>query len=104
MLGGKVQPDQVLKAISELVIENQVLKKENELLRSQLEYLQGTRTDLSNSRGYLPSDVLTVQEAADYLKIKVGTLNGWRSSGEHSIPYTKIGRSVRNKLAVPRIA
>lgn len=99
MLGGKVQPDQVLKAISELVIENQVLKKENELLRAQLEYLQGTRTDLSNSRGYLPSDVLTVQEAADYLKIKVGTLNSWRSSGEHSIPYTKIGRSVRYRVA-----
>lgn len=99
MLGGKVQPDQVLKAISELVIENQVLKKENELLRSQLEYIKGTRTDLSNSKGYLPSDVLTPQEAADYLKIKVGTLNSWRSTGEQSIPHTKVGRSVRYRVA-----
>ncbi|MNX89817.1 Helix-turn-helix domain protein [compost metagenome] len=99
MYGSKVEPDQVLKAISELVIENQVLKKENELLRAQLEYFKGTRTDLSNSKGYLPSDVLTAQEAADYLKIKVSTLNSWRSSGEQSIPYTKVGRSVRYRVA-----
>ena len=99
MNGSKVEPDQVLKAISELVIENQVLKKENELLRAQLEYFKGTRTDMSNSKGYLPSDVLTSQEAADYLKIKVSTLNSWRSRGEQSIPYTKVGRSVRYRVA-----
>lgn len=97
--GVKPSPDMLLKAVSDLVIENQVLKREVELLRAQLDYLKGERVSLKNSRGYQPADLLTVEESAEYLKIAKSTLNSWRSTGEHQIAYTKVGRSIRYRVA-----
>lgn len=99
MLKGSLSPDQVLKAIAELVVENEVLKKEVELLRGQLDYLKGTRTDLSNVNRRLPSDLLSNEEAAEYLRISPQTLSSWRSQGPHEIPYTKVGRAIRYRVA-----
>jgi len=39
--------------------------------------------------------IVTPQEAADLLRTPVKTLEKWRSTGEHNIPYLKIGRNVR---------
>ena len=45
----------------------------------------------------LPKELLTEEEAADYLLVRVQTLRQWRS-GYHKkekIPYLKVGRAVR---------
>jgi excisionase family DNA binding protein len=40
-------------------------------------------------------ELLTVQQAAEYLGIKPQTLASWRCTGRHSLPAIKIGRRVR---------
>ncbi len=45
-------------------------------------------------------DVLaTPDEAAKLIKINASTLQKWRSTGENSIPFVKIGRSVRYRVS-----
>lgn len=39
--------------------------------------------------------LLTDPEAAQYLKVKDGTLANWRCTGRRKIPYIRLGRSVR---------
>ena len=49
----------------------------------------------------LPRELLTEEEAADYLQVRVKTLQQWRS-GYHKkekIPYLKVGRAVRYRKA-----
>ena len=41
------------------------------------------------------SDLLTAPEAAELLGVTVGTLSVWRCTGRYSIPFVKIGRSVK---------
>lgn len=44
--------------------------------------------------------VLTNDEAAEYLGIAANTLEQWRCSGRHGIPYVKIGKKlIRYRLA-----
>ena len=50
----------------------------------------------------LPKELLTEEEAADYLQIRVQTLRQWRSGGyrkKEKIPYLKVGRAVRYRKA-----
>jgi excisionase family DNA binding protein len=45
-------------------------------------------------------DVLAMpEEAAELLKVGLNTLQKWRSTGEHNIPYIKIGRCVRYRVS-----
>jgi len=49
----------------------------------------------------LPRELLTEEEAADYLQIRLQTLRQWRS-GYHKkekLPYLKVGRAVRYRKA-----
>ena len=39
--------------------------------------------------------LLTQQEAAAYLGTTVGTLNVWRHFGKNTIPFVRLGRSIR---------
>ncbi len=41
------------------------------------------------------SDLMTRQEAAEYLGIQPQTLSVWATSGRHKLPFVKVGRSVR---------
>jgi excisionase family DNA binding protein len=43
--------------------------------------------------------LLTPEQVAEQLNVSVGTLAVWRSNGTCQIPYIKIGRCVRYKLA-----
>ena len=43
--------------------------------------------------------LLTEQQAAEFLSIAPGTLSVWRSTGRYSIPFVKVGRSVRYRLS-----
>lgn len=38
-------------------------------------------------------------EAADFLSISPGTLSVWRSTGRYCIPFVKVGRRVRYRVA-----
>jgi excisionase family DNA binding protein len=40
-------------------------------------------------------ELLTTQEAADFLGISPGSLEVWRSTKRYAIPYIKCGRLVR---------
>ena len=42
--------------------------------------------------------LLDTKEAANYLGVKVGTLNVWRVKGQRRIPYVKIGRRIQYRL------
>ena len=41
------------------------------------------------------NDLLDQNEAAQLLHVTPGTLSVWRSTGRYSIPFVKVGRSVR---------
>lgn len=45
------------------------------------------------------NDLLDEKQAASVLSIKPGTLSVWRSTGRYSIPFVKVGRSVRYRLS-----
>lgn len=51
---------------------------------------------MSNSNS---SDVLTREEAAAYLNIAPKTLANWASNGKVQIPYSKLGKLVRYRIA-----
>lgn len=38
---------------------------------------------------------ITAEEAAEYLKVSVGTLAVWRSTQRYTLPFHKVGRCVR---------
>lgn len=43
--------------------------------------------------------LLTRNEAADFLCIKSQTLGVWASTGKYNLPFYKVGRSVRYRIA-----
>lgn len=43
----------------------------------------------------LGSDLLTEQQAADFLQVSPGTLSVWRCVGRYALPYAKIGSKIR---------
>lgn len=43
--------------------------------------------------------LLTTEEAADHLGLSVQTLCNWRAKGASPLPWVKVGRYVRYKLA-----
>ena len=45
------------------------------------------------------NDLLDEKQAASFLNVKPGTLSVWRSTGRYSIPFVKVGRSVRYRLS-----
>ena len=51
---------------------------------------------MSNSN---PSGILTREEAAIYLGIAPKTLANWASNGKVQIPYSKVGKLVRYRIA-----
>jgi Helix-turn-helix domain len=44
-------------------------------------------------------DLLTEQEAADFLDLKPGTLAVWRSTGRYKLGFVKVGAWVRYRRA-----
>jgi phage terminase Nu1 subunit (DNA packaging protein) len=50
--------------------------------------------DISNQ----PS-LISAEQAADYLNVTIRTLANWRSRGFPNLPYCKIGRCIRYRLA-----
>lgn len=49
----------------------------------------------------LPTDDthLTVEQTAAFLKLTARTLDIWRSTGRHGLPYIKVGGAVRYRRA-----
>ncbi len=43
----------------------------------------------------LPDRLLTTREAADFLGVKPGTLDTWRSSKRYGLSYVKVGKHIR---------
>lgn len=46
-----------------------------------------------------PPNMLTREEAAEFLGVKPGTLEVWASTQRYSLPYVKVGRCVRYRRA-----
>jgi len=46
-----------------------------------------------------PNSLLNEKQAASHLDVSPGTLSVWRSTGRYSLPFIKIGRSVRYRLS-----
>ena len=47
----------------------------------------------------LPSPLLDEKQAAEILTVTPGTLSVWRCTRRYPIPYVKVGRAVRYRLA-----
>ncbi len=43
----------------------------------------------------IASDLLTRQQAAEFLGLKPQTLAVWATTGRYSLPFVRVGRSVR---------
>lgn len=41
----------------------------------------------------------TTPQAAEFLGVSVGTLEVWRSTGRHRLPFFKVGRHVKYRLS-----
>lgn len=52
----------------------------------------------NNKPKELSSNLLTTEEAAEYLQVKPNTLEVWRSQDPNKVPFVKIGRNVRYRL------
>ena len=39
--------------------------------------------------------LLTPNDAADMMQVSIGTLQVWRSTGRHGLPFVKVGNCVR---------
>lgn len=44
------------------------------------------------------SDLISAEEAAQFLGVSVGTLSVWRSTKRYSLPFVKVGHLVRYKV------
>ena len=47
----------------------------------------------------LPAPVVSEKEAAEILGVTPGTLSVWRCTRRYPLPYIKVGRAVRYRLA-----
>ncbi|RKZ91473.1 MAG: DNA-binding protein [Gammaproteobacteria bacterium] len=47
----------------------------------------------------IKQNLISAEQAADYLDVTTRTLANWRSLGFPNIPYSKIGRCIRYRLA-----
>lgn len=47
----------------------------------------------------MPHRLLNEREAADFLGLKPNTLAAWRSTGRYGLPFLKVGKPVRYRLA-----
>ena len=43
----------------------------------------------------LKMQILTAEQAAEVLGVKVGTLEKWRRTKRHNLPYSKVGHTIR---------
>ena len=44
-------------------------------------------------------NLISAEQAADYLGVSIRTMANWRSRGFPNLPYCKIGRCIRYRLA-----
>ena len=51
------------------------------------------------SAANLSSPLLDENQAAEVLGLKPGTLSVWRCTGRHGLPFIRVGRRIRYKLA-----
>lgn len=42
-----------------------------------------------------PSQLLSPEQAAEYLGIRKQTLAAWRCSGRHDLPFLRVGKAIR---------
>lgn len=47
----------------------------------------------------MTSDLMTAEEAAEYLNVEVQTLAVWRCHKTYDLPYIKVGRRIRYRKA-----
>ncbi|MBE3123710.1 MAG: helix-turn-helix domain-containing protein [Planctomycetes bacterium] len=47
----------------------------------------------------IPQRLLNEQEAAAYMGLKPNTLAVWRSTGRYGLPFLKVGKAVRYRVA-----
>lgn len=66
-------------------LEEKALQKQIDMLQGELEFTK-------------PSDLLTTEEAAEYLKLKPNTLERWRVQYPDRLPFVKVGRTVKYRL------
>jgi excisionase family DNA binding protein len=58
-----------------------------------------TKLDTQFANLFKPSDLLTRKEAAAYLRVSVRTLAVWACVKRYNLPYVKVGRSAKYRIA-----
>ena len=78
-----------------------IQSREIERLEAKILEKQSKENDLSeNNKSAVEqnSNLLTTEQAAEYLKLKPNTLERWRSQYPNRLPFVKIGRTVKYRL------
>ena len=78
-----------------------IQSREIERLEAKILEKQSKDNDLSeNNKSAVEqnSNLLTTEQAAEYLKLKPNTLERWRSQYPNRLPFVKIGRTVKYRL------
>ena len=82
-------------------IENAYLQMTELLVKRcglNLSFLVSAHTP-ARPQNYQPTDLLNSLQAAELLGLSVKTLANWRVSGQHDLPYRRIGGAIRYQYA-----
>lgn len=71
-------------------------------MQSNTESVAPIVTEIGRTLGYAPEAIpaqIDERRAAEVLGVKVSTLTNWRTTGRYNLPYIKVGRLVRYRVA-----
>ena len=71
-------------------------------MQSNIESVAPIVAEIGRTLGYPPEAIpvqINEKRAAEVLGVKVSTLTNWRTTGRYNLPYIKVGRLVRYRVA-----
>lgn len=83
-------------------VENAYLQMTELLVKRcglNLSFLVSVHTPKQQFQSFQPTDLLDSTQAATFLGLSAKTLANWRVSGQHDLPYRRIGSAIRYQYA-----
>ena len=71
-------------------------------MQSNFESVYSIVAEIGRTLGYPPEAIpvqINEKLASEVLSVKVSTLTNWRTTGRYNLPYIKVGRLVRYRVA-----
>ncbi|MBU2766150.1 helix-turn-helix domain-containing protein [Acidithiobacillus ferrivorans] len=71
-------------------------------MQTRIESVAQIVTEIGRTLGYPPEAIpiqIDEKKTAEVLGVKVSTLTNWRSTGRYSLPFIRVGRLIRYRVA-----